>query len=219
MKRLSKNFVRVAVFSFVMAGGMTSKAALAAIVNFNFDTIITGDTPGGSNIATLVIADSGTDSVSVTLFHNSSSAPGQFITDLWFNLDPYVTVTQFGQAPSNKFAGVLAQSLNSEQNAGLNFDLRQQFPTSNSGGGVNRLKPSESISFSLTGSGLNATDFLSHAIPQGGQRTDVYAMIHLQGLENGGSVKLGAVPEPASLSVLGVGALALIRRRRNRRQA
>lgn len=194
-----------------------SSTASASMLTFNFDTILTGDTPGGSNIATLTIADNGANSVLVTLTHNSTSAAGQFISDLWFNLAPFVTVAQSGQTPANKFSGSITQGLNTEQNAGYNFDLRQGFEVANAGGGVNRLKPGESISFTLTGASLNANAFDSTAIPTGGQRTDVRAMIHLQGLANGGSVKLGSVvPEPASMTALGLGALAVLRRRRSK---
>ena len=125
-------------------------------------------------------------------------------------------MAQSGQAPANKFSGGITQGLNTEQDAGLNFDLRQQFQTSNSGGGVNRLKPGESISFTLTGAGVDANDFLSTAVPNGGNRNDVFAMIHLQGLPNGQSVKLGSVPEPASLVAIGLGLAAIIRKRRSK---
>ncbi len=196
---------------------IAAASASASSITFNFDTILTGDTPGGSNIATLTIADSGANTVLVTLTHNATSATGQFISDLWLNLDPYATVTQSGQTPINKFSGALSQGFNTEQNAGYKFDLRQGFAVSNAGGGVDRLKPGESISFSLTSANLSASMFDSTAVPTGGQRTDVAAMIHLQGIPGGGSVKLGAVvPEPASMAALALGAIALVRRRKFR---
>lgn len=207
-----QNYSRISLTISVLA---FAAVASASSITFNFGTILTGDTPGGSNIATLTIADSGANSVLVTLSHNATSAAGQFISDVWMNLNPYVVVAQSGQTPSNKFSGGLTQGLNTENNAGYNFDLRQGFGVSNAGGGVNRLNPGESVSFTLNGVNLNANLFNATAPPTGGQRADVLAMIHVQGLANGGSVKLGAVPEPASMTALGLGALALIRRRRN----
>lgn len=196
--------------AFVVAIG-AAVSAHAASFSFNFNSIVSGTAPSGSNIATLTIADSGANAVLVTLNHNATSATGQFITELYFNLNPFIVPTQSGQTPSGKFSGGIVASSNGVGSAGVNFDLQQSFETSNSGGGVNRLKPGEAISFNLSGAGLDATDFLSLST---GNRTDLYAMIHLQGLPNGQSVKLGAVPEPATLAALAAGVVAMVRRRR-----
>lgn len=186
-------------------------AANAAVYSFNFDVLVTGDPYGGTNVATLTIADSGANQVLVTLDHNATSSAGQFITDLWFNLNPFIVPTQTNQSPSNKFNGGIVAALNGVGSAGINFDLEQAFQTSNAGGGVNRLKPGESISFNLSGAGLDAGDFVSKST---GNRTDLYAMIHLQGIANGLSAKIGAVPEPATMAVLGLGIVPLLRRRK-----
>jgi hypothetical protein len=208
---------------FVGIASVVAGQASASEYVFDFDTIVSGDVPGGSDIATMTIADFATDSVLITLEHNSTSADGQFISSLWLNLDPFVAVTQSDQDPLNKFDGSLISGVDSITNAGLTFDLQQNFQTANSGGGANRLKPGESVSFLLTGSGLDAADFLSTALPQGGGSSDIIAMIHLQGLANGSSVKLGttgenfpSVPEPASMGALAIGAAALIRKRKRR---
>lgn len=201
-------FRLMAVSGLVVA----SFTANAATFSFNFTEFITGDPYGGTNVATLTIADSGSDQVLVTLSHNATSLAGQFIGELWFNMDPFQVPTQTNQTPANKFNGGITAALNGTGSAGISFDLNQSFQTSNAGGGVNRLKPGESISFNLSGPGLDATDFLSKSV---GNRTDLYAMIHLQGTPNGGSVKLGAVPEPASMAVLGLGIVPFLRRRRN----
>ena len=208
--------MRLHTIALTVFGIAFAQVASAAVVVLNFDTIVTGDTPSGSNLATLTISDLGSDSVLVNLSHNSTSITGQFITGLWLNVNPFTSMTQDDRTPANKFDGLLGQGLDSQQNAGLNFDLSQAFETSSSSGGANRLKKGESVSFKLSGSGLNATDFLSTATPTGGQRTDVLAMIHLQGIPGGGSVKLGAVPEPATMIALGAGVCAILRRRRSR---
>lgn len=192
-----------------------SNVASAETYTFDFDTQITGDTPGGSGWATLTISDNGANNVLIRLDHNATSATGQFITDLWFNLDPFVTVTQQNPTPANKFNGFVA-SENGVGSAGLTFDLNQSFKTTNAGGGASRLKPGEFATFELTGSGLDSSDFLGLSSGNG----NFIAMIHLQGIDGGGSVKLGAgenftpVPEPATMGVLGLGLAALLRRKK-----
>lgn len=192
-----------------------SNVASAETYTFNFDTQITGDTPGGTNWAKLTISDNGANNVLIRLDHNATSTSGQFITDLWFNLDPFTTVTQQNPTPANKFNGFVA-SQNNVGSAGLNFDLNQSFKSTNAGGGASRLKPGEYATFELTGSGLDSSDFLGLSSGNG----NFIAMIHLQGIDGGGSVKLGAgenftpVPEPATMGVLGLGLAALLRRKK-----
>jgi hypothetical protein len=213
-KKTNLRIAGIVAASLVMAMG---GRAQASIFTFDFDIIIVGPAPGGSNIATLTIADTGVNSVLITLDHHTTSAAGQFITDLHFNLNPYTPVIQSGQAPANKFDGPLLQGSNTEHSAGLNFDFRQGFVATNGNGGADRLRPGESVSFSLTGSGISASSFVSSAFPNGENRTDVIAMIHVQGLQNGESVKLGAVvPEPVTLAGLAIGLGALLRKRRSR---
>jgi hypothetical protein len=209
---LSKTFLCTAVV------GMAAMASVASadLYTFDFTTYISGDSPAGSAWATMTIEDIGADTVRITMDHNATSEAGSFISDLWFNLDPFVTVTSSNYNPGSTFNGSIIQSENGITNAGLMFDLNQAFTTSSSG---DRLLPGESASFELSGSGLSASDFLSNAI---GDPNDVLAMIHLQSVAGGeGSVKLGAtdyfppVPEPASMAALGLGAVALLRRRKS----
>lgn len=195
------------VLSFAVAA-----ASSQALVVFDFNTVITGATPGGSAPwATLKIADVAADTVELTLTHNASSASGQFITNLLVNMNPVPgSVTASNQTPLGKFDGAFSYGTDSINDAGIKFDGEQGFETSNSGGGVNRLKPGESASFRLTGAGLNETDFLSTS-----PNTNVYAMIHLQGIDGGLSSKIAAVPEPASMVALASG-LGIVARRRKR---
>lgn len=207
-------FPRLLPFALTTCAVGFAAIATADIYVFNFDHLVTGDTPNGYSWATLTVSDNGPDNVLVRLDHNATSTSGQFITQLWFNLDPFTPVAQQSKTPSNKF-GTFTASQDGVGTAGIDFDLFQTFQTSNAGGGVNRLKPGEFVTFELVGSGLTASDFLSTSSGNG----EFLGMIHLQGIDGGGSAKISSVPEPATLGALGVGLAALLRRRKANRRA
>lgn len=206
------------LFALAAAFGVLTTTATAETYILPFTELVDGFMPGGTDIATLTIEDWGTDIVKFTLAHNSTSTAGQFISDLWFNLDPFVSVTQ-GNLTCNDGSSVefdtFGAALDGHHNLGIMFDAHQTFKTS----GDDRLLPGEWISFTLTGTGLNAADFMAFGQPTNGGWDNVIAMIHVQGVGDGGleSGKLAVVPEPASLAVIGLGLAALLRRRRTAR--
>lgn len=202
------------LLSLIFVGG----ASAHAVVILNFDTLVTGTIPGGSPPwATLSIANGGTDSVNMTLTHNASSAAGQFIGDLWLNMSPFPSNPAIIES-SPKIEGANFSN-NGITNAGLTFDMRVDFETSGSNGGINRLKPGQSVSWQITGGGLTEDAFRSVA----GNSTNVFGMIHMQGIDDddddrtGGdddSAKIAAVPEPSSMIGLAIATVALIGRKR-----
>lgn len=199
---------------FALAGlGILSSFASAA-VTFDFSIVYTGADPGGdAPWATLVIENSGVDEVTLTLTHNSTSAADQFLTELNLNIDNLPGDLAESNVDS-KITGI-DWGLDAFNDAGQQFDLRVNFETSNSGGGVNRVKPGDSVSFTLSGSGLDELDFDVFSVPSG-DGEPVKGLVHIQGIEGEFSSKVAPVPEPASMAALGLGALALIRRRRNK---
>jgi hypothetical protein len=203
---LMRALLRTALVAAV-AMPILATSAKADVVIFDTWTYITGDNgiQPDENIATVTITDTDTDEVTIRLDHLNISQAGQFISSLWMNVSgvtdlSLINTTGDGELDNFTF------DLDGVNNASIKFDMLFDLDTSQDG----RLGPGEFIEFTLSGTGLNATDFLTF----GEGDPEIYAMIHVQGLDNEGSVKLGAVPEPASMAALAIGAAALIRRRR-----
>ncbi len=194
-----------------------------AAVTFNFDTIISGGTPSGTSPwATLLIENAGSNTVNMTLSHVADAGSGQFLSQLLLNLNVVPGNLAIIES-SPKIVG-FAFGNNAFNAPGNNrFDLEVSFGTANRNGGIERLKPGESVSWQLTGTGLTEDSFLATT------KDGWYNMIHVQGIPGKGkdsSSKITGdyyyceppteqpVPEPASLVALGLGAAALLRRRR-----
>ena len=187
-------------------------AAASQAFTLNFSGLQTGTAPlGGAPWASLTITDAGVNTVDFTLTHNASSAAGQFLSTLWLNMDPYPGSPAIIES-SPKINGA-SFSHNGINHASLTFDASVGFEVSNAGGGVNRLKPGESVSWQFTGTGLSAASLMATA-----GTSNVLAMIHVQNIgQNGDSGKIIAtVPEPASMSALALALGSLLARRRRK---
>lgn len=188
-------------------------AAVSQAFDLNFDGVQTGATPGGASPwASLSVTDGGLNTVNFVLTHSASSTSGQFLTSLWLNMNPYPGSPAIVES-SPKITGA-AFANKSITNAGITFDAEVSFATSNSGGGVNRLKPGESVAWQITGAGLTAAAFATTS-----GNSNVIAMIHVQGIgpNNNDSGKIIAtVPEPTSMSALAAASCAMLARRRRK---
>lgn len=197
--------------TLVVAGACASRSADALVLNL--DTIYSGPTPSGSAPwVTVTITDVAPNKVNLKIDHNASSSAGQFVSAVYLNIDPFVgAVTLSNEVNANKRNGNLDLALNGVHGASGNlFDLGVSFKTSNSGAGVNRLKPGEFWSADLTGTGLHSALF-NHVDNNG-----LYVGAHMQGIQGGLSSHL-TTPEPASMAAIGFGILGILGRRRIKR--
>lgn len=207
MTRASKLFWIGAIAASLTLSGQTA----SAVVVFDFEVLITGDMPQGTSPwATLTIQDSGANTVDMTLTHNAGSAQGQFISKLLLNIDPFASNLTLAHN-STKITG-FGFGMDSFNDAGGRFDMFVDFEVSNRDGGAHRLKPGESVSWQVMGNGLSEDDFL--ALSQG--NLNVFALLHIQGINGEGSGKVAPVPEPGTLAAVGVGLAALVSRRLRR---
>lgn len=206
-----RNFKSALILAAVATVAFSASSASA--VTFNLSSVYTGATPGGTAPwVTVNITDVAANKVNISVSHNATSVAGQFISDLYLNLNPFVaSVTVSNEVNANKRNGAIGLSLDGINGAAGNvFDMNISFVTSNSGGGVNRLKPGEVWSADLTGAGLAASNFL--ALNNKGNEVGA----HLQGIPGGLSSHITTVPEPGTIAALGLGAVALIRRRKSK---
>lgn len=206
MKRASEIVVVAAAAVLLLAGPTAS-----AIVVFDFEVLVTGRQPqGNSPWATLTISNSGTDTVDMTLTHNAGSAQGQFISKLLLNIDHFASnLTLSHNSTKTTGSGFGMDAFN---DASGRFDMFVDFEVSNRDGGAHRLKPGESVSWQVTGDDLSEDDFV--ALSQG--NLNVFALLHIQGINGNGSGKVAPVPEPGTLAAIGVGLAALASRRLRR---
>lgn len=182
--------------------GVTS---VGAAITFEFDTVISGIPQGGPVFATLLIEDSGVDTVSLTLSHTADPGPagGQAIKTLLLNVDPYVSGTV--TSGSTKFTG-FDFSENGKTDSGAMFDLKIEFDTAVS----NRFYAGNSVVMTATGTGLTENSFNAFS-----EDVRYLAMIHFISIPpDGDSGKVVPVPEPASIIAVSLGLAALARRRR-----
>lgn len=172
-------------------------AFASADFSWNFNTVVSGDTPGGTAPwATLTGTTSGSNVDFVLTFNNTGSPdPSEFLKQL----DLAYTGGFSGSTLTTGDSRIIGTTFGSLTDAGGHFDVKIDFNTANNNPRVN---PGESVDFTITGASAdNFTTGLLH-------------INNTPGPQGSGKVAPGAVPEPASMAALGMGALGLLGRRR-----
>lgn len=188
-------------------------APLAAhALTFNFSLVVAGGTPDGpAPWATLVITDSGVDTVDFSLTNNAPGSSSQFITEVDLNIDPYPSSFTSFAVISDPDSLVTGMSLGQDTINGLageNFDFEVDFKKAGSGP---RFTSGKTVTWQLAGAGLTAAAFDTLSVNGNDPKK---ALLHIQGLADGSSSKLSPVPEPTTLALLGLGLFGIARRRR-----
>lgn len=229
---VSRQFLKAGIASIALLGAFAAAPAAAAVITFNLNTVVEGDTPSG--FPTMTFDDGGTaGSVDLTIDATGLSGD-EFISAVLFNFTGAgttdLTFTRTGgTGPAGGFTIFeTSNGRDSPGNQGL-FDIEIAFSTSNSGGGINRFNADELLTFSIVGDDIVASDFNIDSAPEGPNDATNFALARLQGLADEGSASVAdgdggggggggiPVPEPAALGLFGLGLMAVGLGRRRKR--
>jgi hypothetical protein len=194
----------------------------SASVTLNLGTNINGSVAGAGSPSWLTaqFETLSTGTVQLTMTNNMTTASGGFVTSWLFNSNKAITGFSHLTSPVNGPVATGA-SYASNGNSGANdikgglYDVLFTFTNSNN---ANRFSGQKSTIYTLTGTGLTENDFLSTSIAGGSNNpgSGYYTAAKIQGygLSAGVGTKVEAVPEPASLTALALGGIAVLRRRK-----
>ena len=217
-------FGAIAVWVFVVFVGAAE--ARATVITFQDSFEFSGGTaPVGSPPWLITTFDDGgtTGSVTMTLTLTATNATGsEFVGRYFFNLDPLLDPNQLTFSDPSKVGSftdpMISLGANSfKADGGGYFDIKLDFATS--GGAASRFTSGDSVSYTITGPSLTADSFNFLSQQHGGQGT-YFDAAHIQAIGpnslSGWDTILPPVPvpEPACVSLLVLGGLAGILRRR-----
>jgi hypothetical protein len=197
------------LFALTVLCGAVINVPSASAVTIDINTCRSScGTPALPNVtvATLNFNNTVANTVQFTLSNTISNLPvadsGSFISQQLFNYTGGLSSLTFTKVNFSAVNNGGSLNQGATTNASLSFNLDLGLPTSNSGGGTARFKNGENLVWTLSGAGLDASQFSTATNS---------TMVHIQGigLNNAGSTKYvnggGSVPIPGSMGLFGAG--------------
>jgi hypothetical protein len=227
-------FAALLLSVFVCNAVPASAATLSFTIGGGSEFSGTGATFNGSIL--IKFEDTGANQVTLTIDATGMTGPSTaFISDFYFNLNPAsginpATVAAGGSLTVNAGSVSNYNSFSAGTNAFQadgdgQFDFNLDLPPP-PGGSSNVLGPGESVSLTLTATGLDAMDFNDISVNGPPGKNGFHVAAHVQGLGTAGNDSGwfsdgngGVVPEPSTmaLALVGVAGFGVARLRRRRR--
>jgi hypothetical protein len=216
---------RVCLLGFAFMLLAVSGTASGAILPFGMEIVYSGTvSPGGPPPWLTATFDDHDSAGSVTLTLTASNlVTGEFAHEWYFNLDPSMDLDSLAIVQISKTGSFDNPTVTKDEDA-LKADGDGQFDIlfdfANSDGADARFTADDSVQFTLSGIGTLTVDSFDFTSVDHGL-TGLYSAAHIQGIADGCGTTSDwvtcpepvKVPEPATLSLLALGGLALLRRK------